>query len=155
VIIFEKAMRGVDRSGLETFARRAQKLARLAGPVDILVGDDRRLKQLNRRFRQKNAATDVLSFPNGEGGDIAISGDIARKNAIVYGHSASAELKILILHGMLHLAGHDHENDGGRMARLEGRLRARLKLPDSLIDRSHGQAVPPRSMERTESRRPR
>jgi probable rRNA maturation factor len=136
VIIFEKAMRGVDREGLAHFARRAQKLARIAGGVDILIADNGRLRELNRKFRRKNAATDVLSFPNAGGGDIAISGEIARKNASRYGHSPSAELKILILHGMLHLAGHDHDNDGGRMARLEGRLRARLNLPDSLIGRT-------------------
>lgn len=129
-------MRGVSRPELERFARRAQKLARVAGVVDILIAGDRRLQELNRRFRRKNAPTDVLSFPRADGGDIAISAEIARRNAGRYGHSAPAELKILILHGMLHLAGHDHECDGGRMARIEARLRAEFKLPGSLTGRS-------------------
>ncbi len=129
-------MRGVSRPELERFARRAQKLARVGGAVDILIAGNRRLQELNRRFRRKNAPTDVLSFPRADGGDIAISAEIARRNAGRYGHSAPAELKILILHGMLHLAGHDHERDGGRMAGIEARLRAQLKLPGSLIGRA-------------------
>ena len=140
VIIFEKTMEGVSRPALERFARRAQKLARTAGEVDILIAGDRRLRELNRRFRGKNKATDVLSFSrNGSadaGGDIAISADYARRSARLHGHSQGDELKILILHGMLHLAGHDHESDRGEMARLEARLRQRLKLPGSLIERA-------------------
>jgi probable rRNA maturation factor len=155
VIIFEKAMRDVSLSGLTAFARRAQKLAGIAGAVDILIANDRRLQELNEQFRGKKAATDVLSFPNGEGGDIAISADIARHNAGRYGHSAAAELKILILHGMLHLAGHDHENDGGRMARLEGRLRAQLNLPDSLTGRVQLPAARTRAKKRSPSGRTR
>jgi probable rRNA maturation factor len=148
VIIFEKEIRGVDLPELTNFARRAQKLARLAGAVDILITGDQRLKELNRRFRQKNSPTDVLSFPNSEGGDIAISGDIARENATRFGHSPAAELKILILHGMLHLAGHDHETDGGSMARLESRLRVQLKLPDSLIVRTETTLIRPKAKKR-------
>jgi len=72
-----------------------------------------------------------------EGGDIAISADIALENAGRYGHAAAEELKILVLHGMLHLAGYDHEADQGRMAKAEARLRAQLKLPASLIDRTN------------------
>jgi probable rRNA maturation factor len=140
VIIFEKTMEGVSRPALERFARRAQKLARTAGEVSVLIAGDRRLRELNRHFRGKNKATDVLSFSrNGgadAGGDIAISADYARRSARLHGHSSSDELKILILHGMLHLAGHDHESDRGEMARLETRLRERLKLPGSLIERT-------------------
>ena len=132
-------MEGISRPGLARFARRAQKLAGVTGAVDILVSGNRRLQELNRRFRRKNKPTDVLSFPRPDGGDIAISAELARQNAGRYGHSAPAELKILILHGMLHLAGHDHESDNGRMAQMEARLRAELKLPASLIDRVHGQ----------------
>lgn len=148
VIIFEKAMRGVDRPELANFARRAQKLARLAGAVDILIAGDQRLRALNRTFRQKNSPTDVLSFPNGDGGNIAISGDIARENATRFGHTPAAELKILILHGMLHLAGHDHETDGGSMARLESKLRVQLKLPDSLIVRTETSSTRPKAQKR-------
>jgi len=93
---------------------------------------------LNRRFREKDKPTDVLSFPDarGAGGDIAISMDIAQQNATRYGHDLLQELKILVLHGMLHLAGHDHAADHGEMAARERALRARLKLPACLIDRT-------------------
>lgn len=140
MIIFEKTIEGVSRSALERFARRAQKLARTTGEVDILIAGDRRLHQLNRRFRGKNKPTDVLSFSrNGDaqgGGDIAISADYARRSARLHGHSPSDELKILILHGLLHLAGLDHASDRGEMARLETGLRQRLKLPASLTERA-------------------
>ncbi len=135
-------MRGVSGPELARYVRRAQKLAGVMGTVDILVAGSRRLQELNRRFRRKNAPTDVLSFPRDQGGDIAISAEIARANAGRYGHSSAAELKILILHGMLHLAGHDHERDGGRMAAIEARLRAQLKLPESLIHRAAEPAKP-------------
>jgi probable rRNA maturation factor len=141
VIILEKAMRGVKQTEIAGFARRAQKLAGITGTVDVLIADNRRLRALNRRFRGKNTPTDVLSFPHAEGGDIAISAEIARENAGRYGHSPGTELKVLILHGMLHLAGHDHENDGGQMARIEARLRAQLELPSSLIGRAQGRAA--------------
>jgi probable rRNA maturation factor len=138
VIILEKAMRGVRQAELASFARRAQRLAGITGAVDVLIAGNGRLRELNRRFRGKNKPTDVLSFPRDDGGDIAISGEIARENAARYGHGAAAELKILILHGMLHLAGHDHENDSGEMARVEDQLRTQLKLPSSLIERANG-----------------
>jgi probable rRNA maturation factor len=137
VIIFEKAVEGVSQPSLARFVRQAQKLAGVRGEVDILIAGNRRIQALNRRFSKKDKPTDVLSFPRDEGGDIAISADIARQNAARYNHSAAHELKVLVLHGMLHLAGHDHEADNGRMARLESKLRARLKLPASLIDRAH------------------
>jgi len=129
-------MEGVSRPGLERFAQRAQKLARTPGEVDILIAGDRRLRALNRRFRRKDKPTDVLSFSRREGGDIAISADYARRSARQHGHSRNEELKILILHGMLHLAGHDHSRDQGQMARLEARLRRRLQLPASLTERA-------------------
>ena len=140
VIILERALQGVSAASLARFARRAQKLAGFRGEVNVLISGNRRLQELNRQFRGKDRPTDVLSFPtNGEdnaGGDIAISAELARSNAARYRHSSSDELRILILHGMLHLAGHDHETDGGRMAKLEARLRSQLKLPGSLIERA-------------------
>jgi probable rRNA maturation factor len=152
VIIFETAIEGVSRAGLAHFARKAQKMARVSGEVEILIAGNRRLQELNRRFRKKNKPTDVLSFPAGRaGGDIAISASIARQNARRYGHTATHELKILVLHGMLHLAGYDHETDNGRMAKRESRLRAQLKLPASLIDRAHA----PAAAERGKRRKPR
>jgi probable rRNA maturation factor len=142
MIIFESPISGastrsVSATQLQRFARRAQKLAEVQGEVDILIASNKRLRDLNRRFRRKNKPTDVLSFPRPSGGDIAISAQIALENAQRYGHSLASELKILVLHGMLHLAGYDHESDNGRMARAEARLRSQLKLPASLIDRTY------------------
>jgi probable rRNA maturation factor len=129
--------RSVSVAQLQRFARRAQALSRVKGEVDILISSNTRLRDLNSRFRRKNKPTDVLSFPRPSGGDIAISAQIALDNAQHYGHSLASELKILVLHGMLHLAGYDHESDNGRMARAESRLRSQLNLPASLIDRTH------------------
>lgn len=137
--------RSVSTAQLQRFAWRAQKLAEVQGEVDILISGNQRLRDLNRRFRRKNNPTDVLSFPRPSGGDIAISAQIARENAQRYGHSFAKELKILVLHGMLHLAGYDHESDNGRMARAESRLRSQLKLPASLIDRAHSSAKSPKA----------
>jgi probable rRNA maturation factor len=141
MVIFEPGISGassrsVNAAQLQRFARRAQTLARVKGDVDILISSNKRLRDLNRRFRRKDKPTDVLSFPRPSGGDIAISAQIARDNAQRYGHSLASELKILVLHGILHLAGYDHESDDGRMARAESRLRSQLKLPASLIDRT-------------------
>ncbi len=137
--------RSVSAAQLQRFAVRAQKLAEVQGEVDILIATNKRLHELNRRFRRKNKPTDVLSFPRPSGGDIAISAQIARENAQRYGHSLAVELKILVLHGMLHLAGYDHERDNGRMARAEARLRSQLKLPASLIDRTHSSGKAPKA----------
>ncbi len=137
MVILEKRVNGVATAELNRFVRRAQSLAKVSGEVSVLIAGDRRVQELNRRFRRKNKPTDVLSFPHLQGGDIAISADIARENARLYGHRSVDELKILILHGMLHLAGYDHESDNGLMAAKEARLRAQLKLPASLIDRTH------------------
>lgn len=149
MVIFDPPIHGasprsVSAAQLQRFARLAQKLAEVQGEVDILIATNKRLRDLNRRFRRKNKPTDVLSFPRPSGGDIAISAQIALENAQHYGHSLTIELKILVLHGMLHLAGYDHESDNGRMARAESRLRSQLKLPASLIDRTHssGKAHP-------------
>jgi len=114
----------------------------LQGEVNVLVTSSQELRQLNRRFRGKNQPTDVLSFPAISGmrdaftGDVAISADIAAKNARLLGHSTAEEIKILSLHGLLHLAGYDHERDHGEMARKEKRLRRLLGLPQGLIERS-------------------
>jgi probable rRNA maturation factor len=118
-------------------------LARIAprsanGTLAIAILPDAKVKTLNRKYRRKNAATDVLSFP-GSGdflGDIAISRGIAQKQAKLLGHSLGIELRVLALHGLLHLLGYDHEGDNGRMARAEGRLRRKAGLPLGLIARS-------------------
>jgi probable rRNA maturation factor len=135
-------------ASLERFAASAQRAARLRGEVAILITNSASIRRLNRNFRGKDKPTDVLSFPSSAkelAGDIAISAQIANKQARALGHTLAAELKVLILHGMLHLAGHDHEEDDGEMAKLESRLRAKLKLPQGLIERS---ATPHRSAKR-------
>ena len=104
------------------------------------------MQALNRRFRNKNQATDVLSFPSqapGVAGDIAISLEIAAANAAELGHDLATEVKILILHGMLHLAGYDHEIDDGEMQTREAELRKKCKLPVGLIERNHVDGPPP------------
>jgi probable rRNA maturation factor len=153
MVILEKKLDGVGPAELSRFVRQAQSLAEVSGEVDVLITGNRRVQQLNRRFRRKNKPTDVLSFPRAEGGDIAISAEIALENARRYGHGAAEELKILILHGLLHLAGYDHESDNGRMARAEAELRGRLKLPASLIDRAISSAGRKTRVKRTESRK--
>jgi probable rRNA maturation factor len=129
---------------LNAFLREAQTAVRLKGLVSVLLTSDGAIRTLNRDFRRKNKATDVLSFPAAEisggevAGDLAISVDTARKQAREQGHSLGIEIKVLMLHGLLHLAGYDHETDGGEMARRERLLRAKLALPLGLIERTEG-----------------
>lgn len=141
MIILKKKLAGLNQRSLAIFASRARKAVGLKGHVQVLITSSDELRDLNRRFRRKDKPTDVLSFPailDGEAGDIAISADIASENAYRLGHALEEELRVLILHGMLHLAGHDHEHDNGEMEALESELRDRLKLPSSLIERTHG-----------------
>jgi probable rRNA maturation factor len=133
---------------LARFLSKAQRAVRLKGQVTVLLTTDAAIAKLNRQFRGKNKATDVLSFPaeglgaEGIAGDVAISVTTAMGQAREQGHSLSTEIKVLILHGLLHLAGYDHEaDDGGKMARREGLLRGRLGLPQGLIERA-GAAMP-------------
>jgi len=139
---------------LQNFATRAQRVAALKGEVAILLTDNSEIQQLNRDFRGKNKPTDVLSFPSdadGMAGDIAISLDIAEQNGESLGHGTLTELQVLVLHGMLHLAGHDHESDYGEMAALEQNLREKLGLEHGLIERAHGKSKhvrEPRASER-------
>jgi probable rRNA maturation factor len=127
---------------LSRFLTAAQSAVRLKGQVTVLLTTDAAIRKLNRQFRGKDKATDVLSFPaEGIGaekiaGDLAISVPTARKQAVEQRHSLSTEIKVLILHGLLHLAGHDHESDNGKMARRERLLRAKLGLPQGLIERA-------------------
>jgi probable rRNA maturation factor len=106
---------------------------------DCLITTDAELRRLNRDFRGQDFATDVLSFreagPGARLGDLAISLPRARAQAREFGHRTEQEIQILMLHGVLHLLGMDHEADNGRMARAEKRWRARLGLPNGLIER--------------------
>jgi len=132
------------RQTLVKHLRAAQAAVGLKGEVSVLLTTDDGIRGLNRRFRKKNKATDVLSFPAAPGfglaGDLAISVDTAARQAEEHGHRLGVELRVLMLHGLLHLAGMDHETDDGAMARRETRLRAKLKLPLGLIERVTGGA---------------
>lgn len=129
------------RSTLGRALAAAQSAVGLSGEVTVMLTTDAGIRRLNRRFRGKNKATDVLSFPAadpalGVAGDLAISVETAARQAAEQGHGLNVELRVLILHGMLHLAGYDHETDAGEMAALEARLRARLRIPVGLIERA-------------------
>ncbi len=128
---------------LGRFLREACAAIPLEGEVSVLLTTDAEMQQLNRSFRRKNKPTDVLSFPAAGGGpgpqlagDLAVSVEIAGRQAGEFGHSLLEEVEILLLHGLLHLAGWDHEQDGGAMARRERLLRERFALPPGLIDRA-------------------
>jgi probable rRNA maturation factor len=133
---------GLSHGALARFLLQASHAAKLKGAVNLLVTSSRELYRLNRRFRGKHEPTDVLSFPpspefaGGFAGDIAISADMAKQNARRLGHSAAQEIRILTLHGVLHLAGYDHEHDHGKMALREARLRRKLGLLEGLIERN-------------------
>jgi probable rRNA maturation factor len=130
------------------------------GEVTVALISDRRMRSLNRSFRGVDAVTDVLSFPvaamapgagtvsrataealrpRGEPvplGDIVIATGVATRQAASAGHALGTELRVLALHGLLHLLGFDHEADDGAMARTEQRLRRRGRLREGLIERT-------------------
>jgi probable rRNA maturation factor len=134
---------------LARFLAAAQRAVRLRGQVSVLLTTDAEIRCLNRTFRGIDKTTDVLSFaaadtPAGEeriAGDLAIGFPTACRQAGEHGHSALNEIKILILHGLLHLAGYDHHADSGEMERRERLLRERLKLPQGLIERAGGDSA--------------
>lgn len=106
--------------------------------MTIAIVSDARVRALNRRFRKNDKATDVLSFPSEESGylgDVVISSGVAARQARTAGHPLATELRVLALHGLLHLLGYDHERDDGQMARLERRLRRLGGLREGLIER--------------------
>jgi probable rRNA maturation factor len=143
----------------------ARWLARVApagtrGTVSVALASDATVRSLNRRYRGVDRATDVLSFPafargkNGRAtarrlhgprppdpspllGDVVIARGVARRQARSAGHSALTEVRVLALHGLLHLLGYDHERDDGRMRRVEARLRRKGGLAEGLIERGH------------------
>jgi probable rRNA maturation factor len=129
---------------LEVFAGHVERALRMGRDAfAVCMVSDAEIARMNQRFRGKHGPTDVLSFPAGEGrngkralpaevkghlGDIAISPETARRNARRYGRTLRDELRILILHGALHLLGYDHETDSGQMERREARLRRQLGI---------------------------
>jgi probable rRNA maturation factor len=172
-VTFRRVPASLRRAPIARFARTLQKEVAKGRPFDTLITGDAELRRLNRDFRGKDYATDVLSFPAGPEpygeslqrrdaeiaeesaektennfggrsspsgrdpflGDIAISLGRARAHAREFGHAIELEIQILMLHGVLHLWGHDHERDSGAMARAEKRWRGKLGLPNGLIER--------------------
>jgi probable rRNA maturation factor len=160
LVILEKQVAGLNEETLERFVLRARRAVGLRGMVNVLVTSSRAVRSLNRQFRRQNTETDVLSFPSmaspsksrqqaNLAGDVAISADIARQNSHQLGHAAVEEIKILALHGILHLAGFDHERDNGEMAREELKLRRALGLPAALIERAQERGQSSRLHRRT------
>jgi probable rRNA maturation factor len=132
-LLFLHSSRRVRRIPLRNFLNDLAKRIARGRAVTCLITTDAELRRLNREFRGKNYATDVLSFPPDE---MAISLDRASAQAKELGHSLDTELRILMLHGLLHLAGMDHETDAGEMRRAETRWRKKLGLPSGLIERA-------------------
>jgi probable rRNA maturation factor len=149
---------GARAPGLAAWLRRAAP-RRARGEVTVALVSDARMRALNRMYRGKDYATDVLSFPAEKGrkgrkgrkgfplqpfppllptlGDIVIATGVARRQARDLGHSLAVELRILSLHGLLHLLGYDHERDRGRMRTLEQRLLRQSGVRNGLIERAH------------------
>ncbi|MFB3778637.1 MAG: rRNA maturation RNase YbeY [Bryobacteraceae bacterium] len=132
--------RRLPRRPLRLFAEQIRRQVAGGGRFLCLLAGDRELRRLNRQFLGKDCPTDVLSFPEPGPdrflGEIAISVDRARLQAVALGHTLEQEIQLLMLHGLLHLAGMDHATDRGRMARAETRWRKKLGLPSGLIERA-------------------
>ena len=122
----------IDTKAWETFAARAvTAIGNAESSATIAFVSDKTIRQLNRQFRGVDKATDVLSFPADDEtnlGDVAISVDTAAAQAKENRLTFDEEVAQLILHGLLHLSGYDHETDNGEMNRLEVRLRRKLRI---------------------------
>ena len=137
------AASALGKRDLNRFLAEATAALGLAGEVSVLLTGDEQLRAMNRQFRGLDKPTDVLSFPalpeaanGGQGGDLAISLETAAIQAADHGHTVQMEVKVLILHGLLHLAGYDHERDRGQMRRRETMLRKQFALPSGLVERT-------------------
>jgi probable rRNA maturation factor len=148
VLVADERGRPVRAPALTRWLARVAP-ARARGTVHVALVSDRCVRALNLRYLRTDRATDVLSFPASPlrepsaplrrlklVGDIVIARGVARRQARAAGHSEAAELRLLALHGLLHLLGYDHETDGGRMQRLERRLRRKGGLRQGLIERA-------------------
>jgi probable rRNA maturation factor len=134
----------VSTRGLAAWLEKAAP-PRARGEVTVALISDERMRTLNRAYRGKDYATDVLSFPVDDKrflGDIAIATGVAARQADEAGHPVATELRVLALHGLLHLLGYDHERDGGKMTRAEARLRRAAGLKEGLIERSRSTGRP-------------
>ncbi len=135
-LLFRHSSGKLRKRELRAFFREMTARVAPGREVVCLITDDRELRRLNREFLGADYATDVLSFPSDGGGEIAISLDRAAEQAAERGHDVNDEIRILMLHGALHLSGMDHETDSGEMRRAETRWRKRLGLPPGLIERA-------------------
>jgi probable rRNA maturation factor len=145
--ITDESGRPARAPGLAAWLRRVAP-ARARGEVSVALVPDRVIRRLNREYAGIDRATDVLSFPAAPLpaaspapaglGDVVIATGVARRQARDAGHSYATELRVLALHGLLHLLGYDHHDDGGRMARVETRLRRKGGLPAGVIERARG-----------------
>lgn len=138
-ILFRRTLSREERSSLRTFAEELSAQVAGGGEFVCLMTNDTQLHKLNFEFLGHDYPTDVLSFPSGEPGslgELAISVDRAAEQAVAHGHTLLEELKILMLHGLLHLLGMDHETDRGQMRRTETKWRKHFGLPGGLIERS-------------------
>jgi probable rRNA maturation factor len=157
VLVADERGRRVRANGLATWLRRVAP-ARARGTVSVALVSDHRIRAMNRTYRRKDYATDVLSFSTSSRpgkskrvsssassvssvmesflGEIVIAKGVAKRQAREAGHSEATELRVLALHGLLHLLGYDHERDDGRMRRVEQRLRRKGGLSTGLIERA-------------------
>ncbi|HEY6212519.1 MAG TPA: rRNA maturation RNase YbeY [Vicinamibacterales bacterium] len=151
VLVADERGRRIESASLAAWLRSVAP-ARARGVVSIALVSDALMRRLNRRYRGKDRVTDVLSFPVGGWGgwgrsssnvphppylgDIVIARGVAQRQAREAGHQFTNELRVLALHGLLHLLGYDHEHDDGRMRRVEARLRRRGGLREGLIERT-------------------
>jgi len=119
----------LSRAAIALFVQRVLRAVRAKGieEVSIAFVSDSAMRDLNRHYRGKNKTTDVLTFA-GDRPDIVISLDQARRQATAEKHSLATEVRYLILHGVLHALGYDHETDNGEMNALEIRVRGRVGL---------------------------
>jgi probable rRNA maturation factor len=152
----------LGKSRLTRFLASAKKASGLSGSISVLLTGDKEIRRLNREYRHKDKATDVLSFPAAESGgrarlagDLAISVETAAREADAREHALILELETLLLHGVLHLAGYDHETDSGEMARKEEALRRKLGLSRGLIARAADTVRAPKRAAKTPAKRSR
>jgi probable rRNA maturation factor len=157
-VTFRRSHEDIRPRAIQAFARKLQAEVAKGRAFDCVITGDAELRRLNREFRGKDQPTDVLSFGSEPRvsstharfraatarersatstrlGDIAISAQRARAQAREFGHTTEQEVRVLMLHGVLHLLGMDHETDGGRMARAERQWRSKLRLANGLIER--------------------
>jgi probable rRNA maturation factor len=142
LITYRRKPATLDRDSLQSFAEVLRDRVARGREFHCRITNDAELRSLNAQFRNNDHPTDVLSFPTGHApatrvalGDIAISIQRARAQARAYHHAPEDEIRILMLHGVLHLLGMDHESDSGQMKRTETRWRRKLGLPVGLIER--------------------